>query len=190
MKFNYTYLDRQGCLQLGRRGGAPQRKWQKMRFRPKFFQPLLYIIYKCIWPQSPPQVFISCRQPCKQDTAEKLQMTLHNGQWIVFGVFAPWKLVMFFLEANRQCLPLFKIRALLSPYLMELTLFSTMTTGKQDPFRKAYSRLGELRAFLDDVPYIALTATATAEVISTVSTSLEMQSPRLIYVRKDKPNIS
>ena len=54
----------------------------------------------------------------------------------------------------------------------------------------AYSRHGELRSFLDDVPYIALTATATAEVISTVSTSLEMHSPRLLYVRKDKPNIS
>ena len=40
----------QGCLQPERRGGAPQRKWRKMRFRPKVFQFLLYIIDKCICP--------------------------------------------------------------------------------------------------------------------------------------------
>ena len=41
---------------LGGRGGASQRKWQKMRFRPKVFQSLLYIIYNVglyVPPQSP-----------------------------------------------------------------------------------------------------------------------------------------
>ena len=36
----------QGCLQLGQRGGAPQRKWKEK----KVLLSLIYIIYKCICP--------------------------------------------------------------------------------------------------------------------------------------------
>ncbi|XP_066272166.1 ATP-dependent DNA helicase RecQ-like [Branchiostoma lanceolatum] len=56
-------------------------------------------------------------------------------------------------------------------------------------FRKAFSKLGELRALLPKVPFMALTATATAEVRNSVTTALHMDDPVVVEGSLDRPNI-
>lgn len=55
-------------------------------------------------------------------------------------------------------------------------------------FRTAFSKLGGLRA-LTDVPFMALTATASSEVQSSIENSLSMERPVVISQNLDRPNI-
>lgn len=62
--------------------------------------------------------------------------------------------------------------------------------GSTTAFRAAYGRLGELRALLPDVPFIGLSATATDDTISAVTSSLNLNNPNVIRVSINKPNIT
>ena len=57
-------------------------------------------------------------------------------------------------------------------------------------FREWYSRLGELRALVDeDVPVLCLTATAAASTRKTIAKVLSLKNPAFIEVNPDRPNI-
>lgn len=57
-------------------------------------------------------------------------------------------------------------------------------------FRPTYRKLKELRDVFPLVPILALTATATPEVVSDIIENLEMKSPRCFKGSFDRPNIS
>jgi ATP-dependent DNA helicase RecQ len=57
-------------------------------------------------------------------------------------------------------------------------------------FRREYSRLGELRSRLPDVPMLALTATATPETMDDIEKQLHLRNPRRFISSFDRPNIN
>ncbi|KAI8507889.1 3'-flap-structured DNA binding [Branchiostoma belcheri] len=59
-----------------------------------------------------------------------------------------------------------------------------------DDFRRTFKELGSLRAVLSlDIPFMALTATATTAVLKTVKTTLHMDEPVIVKGCLDRPNI-
>ena len=56
-------------------------------------------------------------------------------------------------------------------------------------FRPEYSRLGDVRAMLGSPPTIALTATATGEVLDDIIAILAMRDPRAYITGFDRPNL-
>ena len=59
-----------------------------------------------------------------------------------------------------------------------------------DKFRKAFSRLGELRSIISDkVNIIALTATATQETFSCVKACLSLYEPVIVAVSPERSNV-
>ena len=56
-------------------------------------------------------------------------------------------------------------------------------------FRAEFRRLGELRSRLPGVPFVALTATATARVRGDIASSLRLADPHLALATFDRPNI-
>ena len=57
---------------------------------------------------------------------------------------------------------------------MANSFYSNKAGKLWEPSRATYSRLGKLRSFIDQIPVIAHTATATQEVLTTISKSLDM----------------
>ena len=57
-------------------------------------------------------------------------------------------------------------------------------------FRPTYRKLNELRDVFPSVPLLALTATATPEVVKDIIENLEMKSPRCFQGSFDRPNIA
>lgn len=57
-------------------------------------------------------------------------------------------------------------------------------------FRPAYRAIGGLRSRLPGVPFLALTATATAEVLADVVAQLGMRSARVFRRSFDRPNLA
>lgn len=68
------------------------------------------------------------------------------------------------------------------------SFYFSAETEKKDAFRESYSRLGELRSFVS-APFLCLTATPTSETILKISTSLSLNAPTMVKVKKDKTNI-
>ena len=56
-------------------------------------------------------------------------------------------------------------------------------------FRAAYRRIGELKQALPTVPFLALTATATAAVTNDIVSSLKLTSPVMVQSSFDRPNL-
>ncbi|MBX7182218.1 MAG: RecQ family ATP-dependent DNA helicase [Bacteroidia bacterium] len=57
-------------------------------------------------------------------------------------------------------------------------------------FRPPYLQIAELRSHLPKVPFMALTATATPEVIKDIGERLEMKNPQIFQKSFDRPNLS
>lgn len=57
-------------------------------------------------------------------------------------------------------------------------------------FRPDYSKLGQIRKQLGQPPCLALTATATAEVMEDISRLLELNEPNRLIFSVDRPNIA
>lgn len=57
-------------------------------------------------------------------------------------------------------------------------------------FRPAYLNIGRLRSLLPEVPVLALTATATPEVVDDISSRLELRNPRRFSLSFRRDNIS
>ena len=55
-------------------------------------------------------------------------------------------------------------------------------------FRTSFEKIGSLRAFTD-VPFMALTASAPADIEATIVNSLHLESPVFIRGDVDRPNI-
>lgn len=61
---------------------------------------------------------------------------------------------------------------------------------KRQPFRESYDRIGGLRSVLPKAVMVAMTATASSDIVSSIKTSLSMSSDSaIIRVSPDKPNI-
>ena len=56
-------------------------------------------------------------------------------------------------------------------------------------FREAYRRLDELRRRYADTPFLALTATATQDVVSDICSSLCLKQPKVSKSSFDRPNL-
>lgn len=57
-------------------------------------------------------------------------------------------------------------------------------------FRPSYRKITLLRTLIKDTPFIALTATATSEVIKDIVSLLEMEKPTLVQTSFSRPNLS
>ena len=68
-------------------------------------------------------------------------------------------------------------------------LFFSPSAPSPPPLRREYLRLGELRDRLPDVPFMALTATATKRVRDDIATSLHMRGHEMVVGSFDRPNI-
>lgn len=64
-----------------------------------------------------------------------------------------------------------------------------MSQGQVKEFRECYGQLGQLRAYLKDVPFICMSATAPKEVVNEVAVSLHLVSPVIIEVEINNVNI-
>lgn len=71
----------------------------------------------------------------------------------------------------------------------EYAFFRGLSESEATAFRECYGRPGELRAYLKDVPFICMSATATEAVVTSVTSSLRLLSPNIIRVQVNKPNI-
>ncbi|XP_065905790.1 bifunctional 3'-5' exonuclease/ATP-dependent helicase WRN-like isoform X2 [Dysidea avara] len=56
-------------------------------------------------------------------------------------------------------------------------------------FRASYRQLGNLRDVLSDVPFLALTATATSPVRDDICSSLHLKNPNVVVTTCDRPNL-
>ncbi|XP_065894550.1 bifunctional 3'-5' exonuclease/ATP-dependent helicase WRN-like [Dysidea avara] len=56
-------------------------------------------------------------------------------------------------------------------------------------FRTSYRQLGNLRDVLSDVPFLALTATATSPVRDDICSSLHLKNPNVVVTTCDRPNL-
>ncbi|XP_071808561.1 bifunctional 3'-5' exonuclease/ATP-dependent helicase WRN-like [Asterias amurensis] len=56
-------------------------------------------------------------------------------------------------------------------------------------FRAAYRTLGEVRTLLPEVPFVALTATATPEIRKDICKSLRLKNPQVTCTSFDRPNL-
>lgn len=56
-------------------------------------------------------------------------------------------------------------------------------------FRKEYQQLHKLRSFLENIPFVALTATATERVRDDIRKSLQLRNPFEVVSSFDRPNI-
>ncbi|AYV76997.1 MAG: DEAD/SNF2-like helicase [Barrevirus sp.] len=63
------------------------------------------------------------------------------------------------------------------------------STWAQD-FRTSYTQLGCLKAWIPDIPLIALTATATQQVQNDIVKVLELNNPLIIKTTFDRPNLN
>ena len=63
-------------------------------------------------------------------------------------------------------------------------------SNKHAAFRVWFSRLNEFRSLLSEVPFVALTATATTDTKETIFEVLAMRDPHLIVESPNKGNIS
>ncbi|XP_057309580.1 ATP-dependent DNA helicase RecQ-like [Hydractinia symbiolongicarpus] len=61
------------------------------------------------------------------------------------------------------------------------------TWGKE--FRKEFENLGAMRAFFREVPFIALTATATEKTLAKIKHILGMKTPTIISVNPNRKNV-
>ena len=68
-------------------------------------------------------------------------------------------------------------------------LFRGQSDKKTAAFRKAYNSIGSIRAVIPEATCVALTATATTEVVAKVKESLHMKSEALVRISPEKPNI-
>ena len=60
---------------------------------------------------------------------------------------------------------------------------------KESAFRRWYSRLNELKLLVCDVPFLALTATATKKTRDKIFELLEFKSPKEVLESQNKPNV-
>lgn len=75
-------------------------------------------------------------------------------------------------------------------FIDECHLISAYSSSSGEPeFRATYTRLAELRTFLPEIPYVALTATATYQTVQDVASSLALRNPRLVKIGPNKTNI-
>ena len=58
-----------------------------------------------------------------------------------------------------------------------------------DEFRKDFKELSSIRAFFPDIPMLALTATATSKIITSIQTNLCMHESKIIGVNPNRKNI-
>ena len=62
--------------------------------------------------------------------------------------------------------------------------------SSKEPFRAAYRRLGDLHSFIPtDIPFVALTATATTMTRRTITASLRMKNPTTVSLSPNHNNI-
>lgn len=57
-------------------------------------------------------------------------------------------------------------------------------------FRPAYTRIADIRRLLPDCPVLALTATATPEVVDDIQQQLAFRAPNVFRMSFDRPNLS
>lgn len=79
-------------------------------------------------------------------------------------------------------------------YLLKIScnfpfIFRGLSENQEKAFRESYGQLGQLRAYLKDVPFVCLSATAPKTVVNKVTTSLRLVSPNIIEVEINKVNI-
>lgn len=62
--------------------------------------------------------------------------------------------------------------------------------GNIDAFRSAYGQLGQLRAFVRNVPFVCLSATATNDTIDYIQSALNLANAHVVKYSINKLNIT